>query len=272
MRITYKAVTDVGRKRKGNEDSLFVNADQNLFVVADGMGGHAAGEVASRIAVDAINEFICLTAGDEEITWPFGLDENMSYDGNRLKTAVRFANRKVLDATKERAEYEGMATTVAAVLVDGDTANLAHVGDSRVYLYRPAGAPPAGAPSPDASAMPDSELTQLTSDPSWVNEQIQSGVISPDQARSHPLRNVVTRALGGKADLQVDMQVHDIQPDDVLLLCSDGLTTMIPDDEIARMLRENGADIEEAAGVLVEAANARGGEDNITVLLLKFEE
>jgi len=254
MRITYKAVTDVGRKRKGNEDSLFVNADQNLFVVADGMGGHAAGEVASKISVDAINEYVVLTAGDEEITWPFGLDENMSYDGNRLKTAVRFANRKVLEATKERAEYEGMATTVAAVLVDGDSANLAHVGDSRVYLVR------------------GEELTQLTSDHSWVNEQIQSGVISADQARSHPLRNVVTRALGGKADLQVDMQVHDIQPQDILLLCSDGLTTMIPDDEIARVMNEKQGDIEEAADALVDAANARGGEDNITVVLLKFEE
>ena len=119
MKITYKAVSDVGRKRKGNEDSLFVNAEQNLFVVADGMGGHAAGEVASKVAVDAINEFVCLTSGDEEITWPFGLDENISYDGNRLKTAIRFANKKVLEATREKSEYEGMATTVAAVLPSG---------------------------------------------------------------------------------------------------------------------------------------------------------
>jgi PPM family protein phosphatase len=266
MKIIYKAITDVGRKRKGNEDSLFVNADHKLFVVADGMGGHAAGEVASRIAVDAINEFICLTAGDEEITWPFGLDENMSYDGNRLKTAVRFANRKVLEATKERAEYEGMATTVAAVLVDGQAANLAHVGDSRVYLFR------RGAGQADGEDGTPSGLTQLTTDHSWVNEQIQSGVISADQARSHPLRNVVTRALGGKADLQVDMQVHDVEADDILLLCSDGLTTMIPDDEIARVIREQDGDIEQAAQALVDAANSRGGEDNITVVLLKFEE
>ena len=267
MRINYKAVTDVGRKRKGNEDSLFVNADQSLFVVADGMGGHAAGEVASKIAVDAINEFVVLTAGDEEITWPFGLDENMSYDGNRLKTAVRFANRKVLEATKERAEYEGMATTVAAVLVDGESANLAHVGDSRVYLYRPSGAPSEG-----ASATPDGELTQLTSDHSWVNEQLLSGVISADQARSHPLRNVVTRALGGKADLQVEMQVHKIEAGDVLMLCSDGLTTMLPDDQMGELLKGAGDDLREAAEALVAAANDRGGEDNITVLLLKFQE
>ena len=254
MKITYQAVSDVGRKRKGNEDSLFVNPEQNLFVVADGMGGHAAGEVASRVAVESINEFVCLTSGDEEITWPFGLDQNMSYDGNRLKTAVRYANRKVLEAMKERAEYEGMATTVAAVLVDGEEANLAHVGDSRVYLFRAAA------------------LEQLTSDHSWVNEQLQSGVISPDQARSHPLRNVVTRALGGKPDLQVDMQQHKLQAGDLLLLCSDGLTTMVPDDEIARVLREAGGDVPKASQDLVAEANSRGGEDNITVLLIQFQE
>jgi serine/threonine protein phosphatase PrpC len=230
MRIAYQAVTDVGRKRKGNEDALFLNPEQKLFVVADGMGGHAAGEVASKVAVDSINEFVCLTSGDEEITWPFGLDENFSYDGNRLKTAIRHANRKVLETTKEKTEYEGMATTVAAVLVDGDTAN------------------------------------------SWVNEQIQSGVISADQARGHPLRNVVTRALGGKADLVVDMQTRKMKPGEILLLCSDGLTTMVPDDDIARILGSAGGDIEKAAKDLVAEANAHGGEDNITVVLLQFQE
>ena len=254
MKITYKAVSDVGRKRKGNEDSLFVNPEQHLFVVADGMGGHAAGEIASKVAVDSINEFVCLTGGDEEITWPFGLDENISYDGNRLKTAIRYANRKVLEATKEKSEYEGMATTVAAVLVDGDTGNIGHVGDSRVYLVR------------------DGQITQLTSDHSWVNEQIQSGVISADQARTHPLRNVVTRALGGKPDLQVDMQQHKAKAGDILILCSDGLTTMIPDEDIARVVREAGGDVEKAAQALVASANAKGGEDNITVLLIRFDE
>ena len=254
MKIVYQAVTDVGRKRKGNEDSLFVNPEQKLFVVADGMGGHAAGEVASRVAVESINEFVCLTSGDEEITWPFGLDQNMSYDGNRLKTAVRYANRKVLEAMKERSEYEGMATTVAAVLVDGEDANLAHVGDSRVYLFR------------------DAELEQLTSDHSWVNEQLQNGVISADQARGHPLRNVVTRALGGKPDLQVDMQLHKLRVGDLLLLCSDGLTTMVPDADIARLLDEAGADVPKAAQGLVTEANARGGEDNITVVVVQYRE
>ncbi len=254
MKITYQAITDVGRKRKGNEDSLFVNPEQHLFVVADGMGGHAAGEVASKVAVESINEFVCLTSGDEEITWPFGLDGTISYDGNRLKTAIRYANRKVLEATRERSDYEGMATTVCAVLVDGDSANLGHVGDSRIYLHR------------------EGQLTQLTADHSWVNEQIQTGVLSADQARSHPLRNVVTRALGGKPDLLVDMQVHKAQIGDLLLLCSDGLTTMIPDADIATLIDEAEDDLEKTAKSLVATANARGGEDNITVLLIRFAE
>jgi PPM family protein phosphatase len=254
MKVLCEARSDVGRKRRGNEDSLFLNPDQHLYVVADGMGGHAAGEVASRVAVDAINEFVTLTGGNEEITWPFGLDETISYDGNRLKTAIRYANRKVLEATKEKSEYEGMATTVAAVLVDGDSANLGHVGDSRIYLMR------------------NGTISQLTTDHSWVNEQIVGGMISPEQARSHPLRNVVTRALGGKSDLQVEMQVHKIEPGDVLLLCSDGLTTMMPDEEIARVVSEANGDVETAARELVAAANAKGGEDNITVVMLRFEE
>jgi protein phosphatase len=253
MNITYKALTDVGRKRKGNEDSHCVNPEQRLFVVADGMGGHAAGEVASRVAVDSINEFVCLTSGDEEITWPFGLDDGMSYDGNRLKTAIRHANRKVLDATREKNEYEGMATTVAAVLVDGSEANLGHVGDSRIYSFGEGG------------------LEQLTSDHSWVNEQLQSGIISADQARNHPLRNVVTRALGGKLELAVDMQTRTMRPGEILLICSDGLTTMVPDPRIEALLSESEGDLEKAASSLVEAANNQGGEDNITVVLIKFE-
>src|SRR5688572_19193142 len=136
MKVSYQAISDVGRKRKGNEDSVFVNAEQNLYVVADGMGGHAAGEVASRVAVEAINEFVCLTSSDQDITWPFGLDQSISFDGNRLKSAIQYANRKVLEATRERKEYMGMATTVVAALVDGLSANVAHVGDSRVYMLR----------------------------------------------------------------------------------------------------------------------------------------
>jgi serine/threonine protein phosphatase PrpC len=146
-----------------------------------------------------------------------------------------------------------MATTVAAVLVDGDIANIAHVGDSRIYRWR------------------EGEMTLLTSDHSWVNEQIQTGVISPEQARSHPLRNVVTRALGGRADLLVDVQALTMKPGDVLLMCSDGLTTMIQDEDIAAILERTEGDVARAARALVDEANERGGEDNITVILIKYE-
>jgi len=254
VRITSDAQSDVGRKRKGNEDALILNEEQRLYVVADGMGGHAAGEVASRVAVEAIAEFVELTGGNQEITWPFGLDDTISYEGNRLKTAVRHANSRVIEATRESAEYEGMATTVAAVLVDGDVANLAHVGDSRIYLWN------------------GEAIEQLTRDHSWVNEQIENGAISPEQARSHPLRNVVTRALGGRADLVVDIQSRRMAPGDMLLLCSDGLTTMVSDEGIARILREAEGDVAKATTALVSEANERGGEDNITVVLLKFGE
>ena len=155
---------------------------------------------------------------------------------------------------RERSEYEGMATTVAAVLVDGDIANLAHVGDSRIYLWS------------------DGELRQLTSDHSWVNEQIQNGVISPEQARSHPLRNVVTRALGGRSELVVDVQARRVRAGELLLLCSDGLTTMVPDAEIGRVIAAADGDLARAAESLVDEANERGGEDNITVVLLGFED
>jgi protein phosphatase len=147
-----------------------------------------------------------------------------------------------------------MATTVAAVLVDGEQANLGHVGDSRAYIFS------------------EGALTQLTADHSWVNEQIQSGVISADQARSHPLRNVVTRALGGKLDLSVDVQSRVMRAGEILLICSDGLTTMVPDPRIESILTEAAGDLERAATDLVAAANAQGGEDNITVVLLKFED
>ena len=244
MKVTYQALTDVGRKRKGNEDSLFVNAEQKLFVVADGMGGHAAGEIASSIAVDAINEFVCLTGGDEEITWPLrpGRDDLLRRqppeDGRPLRQPQGPGGHQGEDRVRGHGHHGG-----ARCWWTDELANLGARGRQPRL--------------PDARRASSS---QLTSDHSWVNEQIQSGVISAEQARSHPLRNVVTRALGGKADLQVDMQTHEVEADDVLLMCSDGLTTMIPDDEIARVMREGEGDIETTAQALVDAANAKGGE------------
>ncbi len=254
MRVDSGSISDVGRKRKSNEDNYCANDEEGLYLVADGMGGHAAGEVASELVTEAIEEFIKLTSSDADITWPFGLDEGLTLSGNRLKTAIRFANRKLLERIKESAECEGMATTVAAVLVEEDKAHIAHVGDSRVYLVR------------------DGNIRLLTSDHSWVNEQVMSGLIDSEQARTHPLRNVVTRALGGKEGLEVDMQVLELKEGDLLLLCSDGLTSMMEDVEILEVVKAGGHEVNVVARQLVEAANSAGGEDNITTIALSFND
>src|SRR5438105_2597298 len=182
-----------------------------LFVVADGMGGHAAGEVASKIAVEAIQDFIRNTNHDKEITWPYEFDETLSMSGNRLKTSIQSAHAKVLEATGNKKELQGMATTVVSVLLDSTKAQVAHVGDSRAYMVR------------------EDRLIQLTSDHSWVNEQLRSGAISSQQARNHPYRNIVTRALGGPNPVDVDVAEEEMQDGDIILLCSDGLNTMITD-------------------------------------------
>jgi protein phosphatase len=250
MRVDSKSLTHVGLKRPLNEDSFCSNVEQGLYVVADGMGGHAHGEVASRLAVETIEEFIKLTSGDTDVTWPYGIDESLSLNGNRLKTSIRFANQRLLEHARTSAGCEGMATTVVAVLVEDNVAEIAHVGDSRLYLVR------------------DGKITRLTSDHSWVNEQVQSGVIDSEQARNHPLRNVVTRALGGRPDLEVDVQALEMLPGDRLLLCSDGLTTMLDDDEILRIVLDGEGGVDQT-DELIQAANESGGEDNTTAIMLR---
>ncbi len=252
MRLEYSARTDTGRKRKGNEDSFIINDEEGLFVVADGMGGHAAGEVASRLAVESIEEFVRMTGSDREITWPFEIDDSMPLDANRLKIALRLANRKVIKFPEERHEYQGMATTVVSMLFSDSTIYIGHVGDSRAYRVR------------------DGHITQLTNDHSWVNEQVVSGVLTSNQARNHPLRNVVTRAVGSRWDLQVDLLTEDAKDGDLYLLCSDGLSTMLDDDEILQILKA-ASTAEAACERLIERANEAGGEDNITAIVIRCQ-
>jgi len=252
--ILSHARTDTGRRRKRNEDSLFIDAALQLFVIADGMGGHAAGEVASKLAVESIHQFIQWTSGGGTFSWPYGFDSSVSYQGNRLRTAILYANRKIIEAAKARKEYRGMATTVVAVLMDGDVANVVHAGDSRAYLIR------------------ESVLMPLTSDHSWVEEQVEKGDLSAAEAREHPWRTMVTRALGGKTDLAVDMRRKQMRDGDILLLCTDGLTSMLQETDIASLVGAANGNIEEATEALVAEANTRGGTDNITVMLLRFQE
>jgi len=252
MKIQAFGISDIGKKRQKNEDSFYVNEDNNLYIVADGMGGHAAGERASKYAVDIINQFIDLTKSGEDITWPFSFDENLNLTENRIKAAIHMAHKKILDATDKDYRLKGMATTVVASLIEGDKLYIGHVGDSRAYLLR------------------NKKIIQLTTDHSWVNEQLKIGLISAQQAKNHPFKNVVTRALGGPQELEVDLISEHLKENDVILLCSDGLTTMLEDKEILEIILANEDDIKEAAKKLVDRANEKGGNDNITLILIKL--
>lgn len=252
MRMEVKAfgLTHVGRQRQHNEDAFLVEDDAKLFLVADGMGGHAAGEIASRIAVESINEFIVHTK-EEDGTWPHAYDENYKRATNRLVAAVRLANTRVLEAMRKDARLRGMGTTVVACLADGSTMSVAHVGDSRAYLVR------------------DGNLSRITNDHSWVFEQVQAGMLTESEAEKHPLRNVITRALGGALQVTPDASEIEARAGDVFLLCSDGLTGMVPESDILRVVASRQQDLEQACRDLIDAANERGGLDNVTAVLVR---
>jgi PPM family protein phosphatase len=227
-------VSDTGRRRRRNEDA-YVCAPP-LFAVADGMGGAQAGEVASGLAAAVLEE----GAGDER-------------GEERVASLIQEANRRVFQRSNEDATTSGMGTTMTVALVDssGRTIAFGHVGDSRAYRVR------------------DGRLEQLTDDHSLVGELVRSGKLSPEEAETHPQRSVITRALGTEPDVDVDTFTVEAQPDDLYLLCSDGLTDMISADEIFAVL-DGSDDLEVAARALIEAANAGGGEDNITVVLFQI--
>lgn len=248
MRIRVHGATDIGRKRSINEDNYKICPKMNLFIVADGMGGHIAGEIASRLAVDIIAEAIQYDSEslrDSERLVDF-------HPGHLLDKAIQLANRKILETAQKRTELEGMGTTIVAVLVHHNTLHIASVGDSRIYRIR------------------DNESSLLTSDHSWVNMQVRLGNLTPEEARYHPMRNVITRALGTQNEVEIDIMAHLIRHNDVVLLCSDGLSNCVQMNEFAQCI-DNSPDLESAAELLIQIANDRGGDDNITAVLLQFE-
>jgi len=238
MKARAFGLSDVGRRRETNEDSFLVEPRFDLYVVADGMGGYAAGEVASRIAVDSLRDAL---AGPRNGGAAVSLQE-----------AVHEANVRICDSQAE-ANQHGMGTTLVAMLVEDGRAVIGHVGDSRAYLLR------------------DGTLRRLTSDHSWVNEQVKLGLISDEAAQRHPMRNIVTRALGSRGEVTAEVREEGLRPGDVVLLCSDGLNTMLPDEEIFGVLSRHGGDPERACRELVSRANERGGEDNTTVVVVHVE-
>lgn len=252
--LSWAVRTDAGLRRSSNEDSHAARPDIGLFLVADGMGGHAAGEVASGVVVESVAAFIEETAGaDINRTWPFPFEPELSLEANRLKAAFRLANRRLASAIADSNDLRGMATTASAILHGAKHSCVAHIGDSRVYVLR------------------GDDLTQITDDHSWVEEQVRAGTLTAEAARQHPWRNVVTRALSGGDDPEID--VVEIKPaaGERYLLCSDGLFGVVADSLLAEILADRAASLDEICGRLIDAANAAGGPDNITAMILQFD-
>ena len=247
MKITAFGLTDVGRRRESNEDDFLLEPGSGVYAVADGMGGHAAGEIASHLAIDTLREVL---HRDDQTIDRRSVDEVTEW----LRGAVVEANRRICDSIRLHEERRGMGTTVVALVHAGDDAVVGHVGDSRMYLLR------------------EDELVRMTSDHSWVNEQVKLGLMNDDTAQRHPMRNIVTRALGSRPDVLVDVASAQIRAGDVLLLCSDGLNTMLSDEQIRAIVARHRHNPEAACRALVEEANRHGGEDNVTVVVACFSE
>ena len=249
--VQVGASTDTGLTRIRNEDRFRADSRVGLFLVVDGVGGQNAGEVASDAVAVAIDRFIKDTSDDDDAkTWPFDIDLTLSDAGNRLRVAILVANQTLADRIARDDGVAGMAATMAAALLEPPRAVVANVGDCRGYLLR------------------DGVLIQLTTDHSWVAEQVRLGILDKEAARHHPMRNVVTRALAGHEQLEIDLVEFSVQAGDTLLLCSDGLSGMVSDEDIRRHLVEWLSDPQEACGRLVRAANEGGGKDNVTVIVV----
>ncbi len=244
--------TDVGLKRSLNEDVIVLDTENEVYLVADGMGGHAAGEVASKIATDEIVRAYVAGSNESDETWPEHWDSSLSAVANHIVDAIISGHHRVTAEMNNDPDLKGMGTTVVAAVHPPGEGRLVvcHVGDSRAYRVR------------------DRALSLLTSDHSWVHEQVTAGFLTEETARTHPLKNVVTQALGGSSEPRVDVLETGIEDGDLYLLCSDGLNSMLTDHEIAGFLFEDGS-LDEICAHLIEAANRRGGSDNISVVLLR---
>jgi PPM family protein phosphatase len=244
--------SDRGPVRRTNEDALFQDEALGLLIVADGMGGHAAGEVASRLAVEAVVGFIRRTSEDHEHSWPYGIDSHLSFNANRLRTAVHLANRRVFREAENHDDYTGMGTTIVAALALDGLLSIAHVGDSRLY---------------HAS---NGQIVQLTRDDSWAATVLGQRPSGGAPAEHHPMKHVLTNVLGARDNTDIHVQERPIASGDLLLLCTDGLHGSLSDDRIRELLVPQ-ATLERTAEGLVRAALERGTRDNVTALVAVCE-
>jgi serine/threonine protein phosphatase PrpC len=254
MRIVSSGLTDVGMKRDHNEDSFACSDELGLYLVADGMGGHAAGEVASKTAMSIVFDFVGRSQHESDKIWPFKIDSGMGPLQDLLVTGVHIANRTIRDLALGSSRLSGMGTTLVGVLTRNDIAHIVHVGDSRAYLLR------------------GEKFEALTRDHSWVEEQLRRNMITEEEARNHRFRNVITRALGNREEVEVDSLQVGLEPGDLFLLCTDGLTGPVKNGDLGRIVVEGRDDPPALCRRLVDAANAAGGPDNITLVLLRVEE
>ncbi len=241
--------TDRGPVRPINEDCMEVDLALGVFIVADGMGGHNAGEIASRLASDTIRGFFKRTTEVDEFTWPFGIDPRLSYDANRLLTAVKLANRRVFRAGESRDDYTGMGTTVVAVVAGRSRAAYAAVGDSRIYSFV------------------DGRLEQLTRDESWTAALGGEAGLDAGMVGGHPMRHVLTNVIGARDDVQAQVGERELARGERLLLCSDGVHGALDDASIADILASE-AGARAASEALVASALARGATDNVTAVVV----
>lgn len=252
MKIEVSGQTHVGMKRNHNEDNLLLLPEERLFVVADGMGGHSSGEVASQIAVEEVAEFFRMTSQDLEITWPYKMDKQKNYDENRLATGVKLANMRIFEKASSETKYKGMGTTIVTVYFAKDSeVVVGHVGDSRVYFFR------------------ENTLRQVTEDHSLLNDYLKAKKLTPEEVEAFPHKNVIVRALGMKDTVTVDINRVEPKDGDIFLLCSDGLSGMVPDKQIEQILQAQ-PDLDKACAQLIDAANANGGNDNVTCVLAQY--
>ena len=253
IRLKSAGKTDVGLKRTENEDNFIMLPDQGLYVLADGMGGHASGKMASTLAVTHITEFVCVTAKQPNFSFMYKPDESMPYEANVLVNAVKYANERVfIQSCKERS-MEGMGTTVTAILHARDFFVIAHVGDSRIYRVR------------------QNELKQMTVDHSLLNHLLSTGELRPEDADTFQNKNVILRAIGLKDYVDVEAQVIEKVPGDLYMMCSDGLSDLVPDHVIERVLNASPS-LPDACNTLIQLALNAGGKDNITVVCVQVED
>jgi len=256
MRAVAWGLTDVGLQREHNEDSFVVLKEYDLYVVADGMGGHRAGDVASKLATETISEFFRSTANDD-VTWPFHFDANLSEEENRLLTGIRVANRQIFERSTRSREYHGMGTTVVGAMFSPRKGRMyiGHVGDSRCYRIR------------------GGQIQLLTRDHSLFNDYLLAMPDLTEEQRRELPKNVITRALGMQDQVAVDLQHDESRAADVYVLCSDGLSGMVTDEEILAIVQNAQATtMAEAPKKLIERANERGGEDNVTAVVIAIED